>query len=218
MMRPDSEAVSSKKASPAGPEAAPTDFELRPLHRCSPSRKAGTGPSSLGEPRELGETRGSAGPGHHLPQARRRGAGSRKDAAPPHTCGSLPRAPTGLGRPSSAALGQCDSAQCRRLRWARPPSSRIPSKRRHLCRVPGRLARAAAAPDPGERSAAQECLVIRPGPRAAPAGATREMLVGAGEAWRSCSRGSRCRRARPDCGLGLPQSGSLKGPRLLGLH
>lgn len=71
---------------------------------------------------------------------------------------------------------------------------------------------------PGERGGAHRRLVIRPGPRAAPAGATREMLAGAGEAWRSCRRGSRRRRARLDCGLGLPQSGSLKGPRPLGLR
>lgn len=73
------------------------------------------------------------------------GPAGRKDAAPPHTCGSLPRTPTRLGRRSSAALGRCDAAPCPRLRWARPPSSRIPSKQRHLCRVPGRLPRAAAA-------------------------------------------------------------------------
>lgn len=39
-------------------------------------------------------------------------------------------------------------------------------------------------------------------------------------AWRSSRRGfsyRRARRARPDCGLGLPQSGSLKGPRLIRL-
>ncbi|KAK2106975.1 hypothetical protein P7K49_016489, partial [Saguinus oedipus] len=40
-------------------------------------------------------------------------------------------------------------------------------------------------------------------------------------AWR-CSRGDysnrRGRRARLDCGLGLPQSGSLKGPLPLGLR
>lgn len=92
-----------------------------------------------------GRPGGTAGPGHHLFLAKRRGAGGRKDAAPPHTCGSLPRAPTRLRRPSSAALGRCDAAPCPRLRWARPPSSRIPSKRRHLCPVPGRLPRAAAA-------------------------------------------------------------------------
>lgn len=69
----------------------------------------------------------------------------------------------------------------------------------------------------GERSGAHRRLVIqparglrRPEPRAR---CSRE----AGGAWRSCRRGSRCRRARPDCGLGLPQSGSLKGTRPLGL-
>lgn len=166
-----------------------------------------------------GPAPGAAGPGHHLLRAKRRGADSRKDAAPPHTCESLPRAPTRLGRPSSAALGRCDAAQCLRLRWARPPSSRIPSKRRHLCRVPGRLPRAAAtrgresaAGLTGAWSSSLARRLRRPEPRAR---CSRK----AGGARRSCRRGSRrrCRRARPDCGLGLPQSGSLKGPRPLGL-
>jgi hypothetical protein len=166
-----------------------------------------------------GPAPGAAGPGHHLLRAKRRGADSRKDAAPPHTCESLPRAPTRLGRPSSAALGRCDAAQCPRLRWARPPSSRIPSKRRHLCRVPGRLPRAAAtrgresaAGLTGAWSSSLARRLRRPEPRAR---CSRK----AGGARRSCRRGSRrrCRRARPDCGLGLPQSGSLKGPRPLGL-
>lgn len=74
---------------------------------------------------------------------------------------------------------------------------------------------------PGERRGAHRRLVIRPGPRAAAAGATREMLAGEpgtpGGAVAEARAAAAAAPARPDCGLGLPQSGSLKGPRPLAL-
>lgn len=183
------------------------------------ARKARTGPSSPAEPSGSRRGAGAAGRGHHLLQGKRRGAGDRKDAAPPHTCGSLPRAPTRLGRPSSAALGRCDAAPCPKA--ALGEAALLPDPVQTASPVPGPgMSRAGGGcAEQGERSGAHRRLVIRPDRRTAPAGATREMLAGAGDAWGSSRRGSRrrCRRARPDCGLGLPQSGSLKGPRPLGL-
>lgn len=168
---------------------------------------------------DLGAARGPRAGDTICSKASGRGAGDRKDAAPPHTCGSLPRAPTRLGRPSSAALGRCDAAPCPKA--ALGEAALLPDPVQTASPVPGPgMSRAGGGcAEPGERSGAHRRLVIRPSRRTAPAGATREMLAGAGDAWRSSRRGSRrrCRRARPDCGLGLPQSGSLKGPRPLGL-
>ncbi|XP_076789579.1 uncharacterized protein LOC143442177 [Arvicanthis niloticus] len=139
----------------------------------------GTGPSYLGEPSGPRAGAGPAGPGHHLLQAERRGAAGRKDAAPPHTCGSLPRAPTRLGRPSSAALGRCDAAPC-------PPEAALgeaallpdPVQTASPVPGPGTTPAGGGCAGPGERNGAHRRLVIQPGPRAAPAGATREMLAG----------------------------------------
>ncbi|XP_029393905.1 uncharacterized protein LOC115063847 [Mus pahari] len=106
-------------------------------------------------------------------------AGGRKDAAPPHTCGSLPRAPTRLGRPSSAALGRCDAAP-------RPPEAALgeaallpdPVQTASPVPGPGTTPAGGGCAGPGERSGTHRRLVIQPGLRAAPAGATREMLAG----------------------------------------
>lgn len=96
-----------------------------PRRHRKPGGEAGIGLRSPGEPSGLGAARGPRARDTIRPKPSGAGpAGCREDAAPPHTCGSLPRAPTRLGRRSRAALGRCGAARCPRLRRARPPSPR----------------------------------------------------------------------------------------------
>lgn len=117
-------------------------------------------------------TRGPRARGHHLCPERRGSPPRRDDAAPvAHTCWSPPwnprppparRTPTqppgawalGLTRPGAGSRGTPPAGCARRrgepLGKASPPSFRTLSKPRHLCRVPGRLARGRQWAGPGE--------------------------------------------------------------------
>lgn len=167
---------------------------------------------------------------HLLQPARAPLAASRaRDAHPAPGAGARGRARPGAGSRGAPARGLCSAARGNRGAKASPPFSPEPPPNSVTCAGSRGDSRAGGGcTGPGRAAGAYRSLVIRPGLRAG-AGQSRPARCSAGArgaagpraAWRSGHRDysyRRGRRARPDCGLGLPQSGSLKGPRPLGLR
>lgn len=135
----------------------------------------GTGPSCLGEP---SGPRAGAGPATSsiLSRAargrRQEGCCAATHLREPPARSHPPRAPE-LGRARPVRRGAVPEAALGEAALLPDPvqtASPVPG--------PGTTPAGGGCAGPGERSGAHRRLVIQPGPRAAPAGATREMLAG----------------------------------------
>lgn len=242
---PDCVPASNRKLSLAAPRTHP--FVLRPgrlprqtqQHESrtrgrewNAGRTGGAGPRAPGHPSGAG-ARGAGrmlrGRTHLLQPARAPLAASgARDAHPAAGAGARGRARPGAGSRGAPARGLCSAARGNRGAKASPPFSPNPLQTASPVPGPGATrARAAAAPGRGGRRVVTEARSSSPARGLAPARVTpRDARREPGEPRGPGPLGgavtdysySRGRRARPDCGLGLPQSGSLKGPRQLGLR
>lgn len=168
-----------RKRPPQAQWSHPPALGSDPLDAPSQAGKPGKfGPSCLGEPSGPQAGAGPVGPGHHLLQAPLSGAGRQEGCCAaahlrePPARSHPPRAPE-LGRARPVRRGAVPEAALGEAALLPDPvqtASPVPG--------PGTTPAGGGCAEPGERSGTHRRRVLQPGPRAAPAGATREMLAG----------------------------------------